>query len=98
MKVRTIKGYDTVLLISVNSADKLAEWASGATAVSKIVPGLGDAAYAGPINKSGDASVIAFRKGARAVRIASSLATTDNRHVSEERLMELATLMESRMP
>jgi hypothetical protein len=98
VKVETVKGYNTVLLITVGSADKLAEWASGNTAVAKVVPNLGEAAYAGPNGGTGDATVVAFRRGPRAIRIISSLSPTDSRHVSEDKLVELARLMDTRIP
>lgn len=98
VKVETVEGYNTVFLISVGTAEKLAEWASGSTAVSKVVPDLGDAGFAGPQGGKDDATVVAFRKGPRAVRIVSSLTPTDSRHVSEAKLLELAELMASRMP
>lgn len=87
-----------MILISVDEAGKFSEWASGTTAVAKLVPGLGDMAFAGPQGSVGDANVIAFRKGPRAVRLVSPLSPSDKRHVSEAKLMELAKLMESRMP
>jgi hypothetical protein len=97
VKVETAQGFNTVFLITVGSADKFAEWASGNTAVSKVVPRLGDAAFTGPQGNTSDATVVAFRKGPRCVRIISSLSSTDSRHVSEAKLVELAKLMESRM-
>lgn len=97
VRVETIKGFDKVLLLTVSSADQLSQWASGSTAVAKVIPGLGDAAYAGPQGGKDDASVIAFRKGSRAVRLVSPLSSSDSRHVSEAKLLELARLVESRM-
>jgi hypothetical protein len=98
VKVETVKGYNTVFLITVGSAARLADWASGDTAVAKVVPNLGEAAYAGPDGVTDDATVVAFRKGPRAIRIISSLSPTDSRHVSEAKLVELARLMDSRIP
>jgi hypothetical protein len=97
VKVITTPSADQVLLLSVCSADQLAQWASGSTAVAKVVPGLGDAAFAGPQGGS-EANVIAFRKGPRAIRVVSSLSPSDADYVPEAKLMELAKLVESRMP
>ncbi len=97
VRVETIKGFDKVLLVTVASADQLAQWASGDTAVAKVIPGLGEAAYAGPVSATDDASVIAFREGSRAVRVVSPLSTSDSRHVTEAKLIELAKVIDARM-
>lgn len=74
-----------------------AEWAGGRTAVREVVPGLGDAAFTGP--KAGpEPSLLAFRAGPRAVRIASTQVNEDGtRTVTMEQLTEIAKLIESRL-
>ncbi len=97
VRVETFKGFDKVLLVTVTSADQLAQWSAGSTAVARAIPGLGDVAYAGPQSATGDATTVAFRSGSRAVRIISPLSPSDGRHVSEAKLLELAQLIDSRM-
>ncbi len=97
VKVATTKGASSLVLITVDTADKFAEWASGSTAVDRLVPGLGEMAFAGPQGDK-EAKVIAFRKGARAVRLVSVLGSEDPKRVTEAELMTLAKQMESRLP
>lgn len=72
------------------------DWAEGGTAVDAPLDGLGDAAFTGPQGKD---TLLAFRKGSRAVRIVSTKLNDDGtRMVSAAQLREIADLLESRLP
>ena len=79
-----------------NAAD-FAEWASGSTAVERIVSDLGDAAFIGPAAK-GDPSMLAFRKGSRSLRLSAVKVGADGkREVTMEQMRAIADLISSRL-
>jgi len=89
--------YDALILLNFGGLAEWSEWAGGRTAIKEIVPDLGDAAFAGP--KAGDEpTMLAFRKGARGVRLATTKVGEDGeRVVTMAQLREMADLIESRL-
>lgn len=86
-------GVDEVLLmVDFTDLKTFEGWAGGRTAVGELVPGLGDAAFAGPVGTDPYQS-LCFRKGTRAFRVACG---TSGKSITEDDLRAVADLVASR--
>lgn len=84
---------ETLLMLDFADLATFAEWANGRTAVGEVIPDLGDAAFLGP--EGADAySMVTFRSGNRAVRVAAG---TSGKDISTDQLKRVAELISSRM-
>ena len=89
--------YNQFLTVEFIGLADFAGTATGRWAVKEFVTDLGDAAYLGPDVKTGP-YILAFRMGNRGVRISSDLTDeAGNRVVPNEKLREVADLIESRL-
>lgn len=93
MVVRDDRG-GSVLIVSYGKASRLAEWMKTPKEVGALVQDVGDAAYIGSQGED-PPSVIAFRKGGRAVRVL--VAASGAQAMDKAKLVELAQLLAGRM-
>jgi hypothetical protein len=83
----------TLMMIDFANLATYKDWASGRQSLQEAVSDLGDEAFLGP-KGSPEPTILCFRNGSRAVRIAAAPA---GEGIGEEQLRQLATLILSRM-
>ena len=83
----------TLVMIDFADLAKFVEWAGGRKAVAEVLPGLGDAAFLGPKGAE-EYSIVGFRKGDRAIRVAAG---SGGDEVTTAQLEQIAELIASRL-
>jgi len=84
---------ETLLLLDFADLATFAEWAGGRTALGEVATGLGDAAFFGP-EKADPYTMLCFRSGDRAVRVACG---TSGKDIGPDELRSIAEMLAARM-